>query len=207
MKMQRFNGYPLTLRTKLSPQECHLRLVGEFYGAGGRWRHAASDKRLLGWQEGSGFIIYLRAYHEAKLHRHSASTRSIDTSRSMRLRIQPNADGTLISGRYAHTNAEGLLLLLVIGLTFGIILGVLAVVGGGILAFRVPQALWLVALGASLLGVCCWLLLDTGDGGFARERDAIARYLARVLEAEPIAAPTPHRSGTRIQRQRKGADW
>lgn len=192
--MARFTGYPFTLRTALSPDECHLRLVDEFYRTGG---HATGERRLFGRQEGRGFVIRLREYHL----RHDLRAGQLDTSRSCRCTLRPCAGGTLISGRYGYHHADGLLLYLTLGLLAGIVVGALLAIGGAVLAWRVPQALWLAALGLAILGTTVALLLDSHDGGSSRERDAIARYLARVLAAEPVeAADPPGRRDTNTRR-------
>jgi hypothetical protein len=178
--MLRFNGYPITLRSELAPEECQRRLANQFSASGS---HAASDKRLFGRQEGHGFIIYPWPHQNAALSQRVMFSRGLDTSRRCRISFQPCPGGTLITGRYAYAAGETLLPLLVIGLIFGIIVGALLIVVGLIQAFQTPPALWLTALGALLLGGSVLIIVDPSDGRFSRERDHIARYLASVLEA------------------------
>lgn len=197
MKMARFNGYPITLQTSLSADECHMRLVDEFYGVR-RYRgwQAMSDKRLAGWQAGAGFEICLWPLHSTLS---SPIAREADTSRSCRLRIRQGTDGAVISGRYSYAYGEGLLLKIVLGVIFGIIVGTMFVVAGIILAFRDVAALLLAVFGGVILAVCIWLIADSSDGGFPQESDYIVRYLARVLEAQPIEVLNPRPSASRTK--------
>ncbi len=49
----------------------------------------------------------------------------------------------------------------------------------------VALCFFLVLVGLAPLAPGGWLLLDRGDGGFGRERDAIARQLALLLADTP----------------------
>ncbi len=200
MKMARFNGYPIALWSSLPAAECRLRLMDQFGGAGQLGRHAASDKRLAGWQEGRGFVIYPWPYQDAGLYRRVRLSPQIDTARMCRIELQPHTGGTLISGRYAYADSNGLLLVFVIGVTLGIVVGALLVVAGLIMAFQIPSALWLAAFGGLVLGVCCWLIADARDGGFLRERAHIARFLMQVLEAQPAELLDPQPSEKQVQK-------
>ena len=90
-------------------------------------------------------------------------------------------------------------LLHALGVIFGIIVGTMFVVAGIILAFRDVAALLLAVFGGVILAVCIWLIADSSDGGFPQESDYIVRYLARVLEAQPIEVLNPRPSASRTK--------
>lgn len=201
MKMARFNGYPIALWSSLSPSECHLRLVEQFHGAGVLASHATSDKRITGWQEGRGFVIYPWPYQTAGLDRHSVMRQRPDTSRMCRIKVQPYAGGTLISGSYTYTSNTAVLMTVVLGITFGVIFGFLFVLAGIIMVVQDLAALWLAVIGAGIWGVCFWLIADSSDGGFLRERAHIAQFLMQVLEAQPADLLDRQSDEKQVQKQ------
>jgi len=171
MDLANFDGYPVALRTTLSVEVCHQRLQQEFYDTNHRWRHAATDKRLRGWQTGDEFVIV-----------HSANwTQTGMRSATCRLRITPGVTDTLISGRYAYRNNTTV----PIGPTWGVVVGIVLSLIGLTQIAQDRAMLWMLACGIAILAISIILIRDSGKKELARERDYIARYLSHVLEAAP----------------------
>ncbi|HEY8598897.1 MAG TPA: hypothetical protein VIL85_10735 [Thermomicrobiales bacterium] len=188
MNTAKFNGYPFTLHTSLPVEECRRRLAAEFSDSRGRWQHARSDGNFLGWQEKATYLIYL-SHHFDPIRHSLNSYRNYDYSRRCTFSLHPDASGTMLTGRYAYTHGERFLISLTLGTLFGIIFGTLIAILGVVLLFQDRAAFWILLVGIALVAGCIILLRDQSDGDFPRERDQIARYLMRVLEAKVVNEP------------------
>lgn len=195
MNTAKFNGYPFTLHTSLPVEECRRRLTAEFSDPRGRWRHARSDGKFLGWQEKATFLIYLSHIFNPIRNmndyvRDMNDYAHIDYSRRCTVSLHADASGTTLTGSYAYTQGEKFLIGLTLGTLFGIIFGALIAILGAVLLFQDRAAFWILLVGIALIAGCVILLRDQSDGDFPRERDQIARYLMRVLEANVVSEPT-----------------
>ena len=187
MNTAKFNGYPFTLHTSLPVEECRQRLTAEFSDPRGRWQHARSDGKFLGWREKSTFLIYLS--HHFDTIRHMNDYSRIHFSRRCTVNLHADASGTTITGSYAYAQGERFMISLTLGTFFGIIFGILIAILGVILLFQDRAAFWILLVGIALVAGCIVLLRDQSDGDFPPERDQIARYLMRVLEASVVSEP------------------
>jgi hypothetical protein len=187
MNTAKFNGYPFTLHTSLPVEECRRRLAAEFSDPRGRWQHARSDGKFLGWREKATFLIYLSGNYDPI----SVATDHGDAGYARRCTVSFRADaaGTTIIGRYAYTRGENLLLRLIFTTIFGIIFGILLTVLGVVFLVQARALNWPLFMGIALLIGCIVFLRDQSDGDFPRERDQIARYLMGVLEASAVSEP------------------
>ncbi len=179
MNLATFKGYPVTLKTPLSVEACHERLQQEFYDAHDRWRHASTDKRLIGWREGQEFVIC--PVWQFDTLRYNFWIRGGLLSRRIRLQIDQRDGGAFISGHYRLASAEYLESVSPLRLTLSASIALLPML---LLGFREIGAL-LSLLGVGiLLGGCILPIVLSSQGSFPRERDYIAHYLERVLEAK-----------------------
>lgn len=191
--MEQFSGYRFTLHTALDVEQCRRRLTDDFYDARGNWRHARSDSTLLGWQEGSAFIIYISTQVRELLPDMIGLPAGYDNSswftRPPRctVTLRAGADGTTIAGHHIVPGTDGVLLGVVLGTLFGVIIGVLLIVIGLVIAVQERSFNWVFLIGLGILALACTpFLLKKGDPGLRRGGDRIARYLMRLLDAEAI---------------------
>ena len=192
MSRDHVSSYAFSLKSALLVDECRARLRHEFYGTGTSWRHAASERAFLGWQEGREFVIAPSTRFD--IHYYSApfdQSRRFNHSRLCRTTLRATADGTLIVGTYAYASGTLLLMIVVFGGLFGVILGATVVIIGFSLALRDGSGLWLAAFGAIWLlvvaaAIVVARIVGVRDNGFNAERDRIVGFLARVLEADVV---------------------
>ncbi len=152
MNTAKFNGYPFTLHTSLPVEECRQRLTAEFSDPRGRWRHARSDGKFLGWQDKATYLIYLS-------HRFDPISTVVDYGRrgySRRCTVNLHADvsDTTLTERYAYTQGERFLISLTLGTFFGIIFGILIAILGIVLLFQDRAAFWILLVGIALVAGC-----------------------------------------------------
>jgi len=187
MNTAKFNGYPFTLHTSLPVEECRRRLAAEFSDPRGRWQHARADGKFFGWQEKATFLIYLS--HRFDPIRHMNDYSRIHYSRRCTVNLHADASGTTLTGRYAYAQGERFLIGLTRGTLLDVIFGTIIAILGVILLFQDRAAFWILLVGIALVAGCIVLLRDQSDGDFPPERDQIARYLMRVLEANVVSEP------------------
>lgn len=181
MKLEKYHGYKFALRTTLKVEECRRLLMHEFYDAKGYWRHAASDKTLLGRKDRGEILVFLSTY-------------SLYPPRQMRvcrIRLHSGANWTTITGSYSYYQDEGLLIGMTISLCLAIVFGILFVAGGIVVLFQDVRAFWLPLLGVVILAISIGIIRDASDDGFSRERDYIKSYLGRLLEAQEVPPRLP----------------
>lgn len=181
MRLTDFGDFPVTSATTLSAATCAARLQAEFADAQGRWWRARSDPHVLGWPTPQGYTLALAARYAAGV----PGLQRVDTTRTLRFRLQAASAGTCAVGVYGYADPVTLLL----GVIFGVLFG--GLVGAGLLALGLVfltqrHALtWPLVSGAGILTLGGLALANRRDAGLAAERTYLARYLERVLEAAP----------------------
>jgi hypothetical protein len=200
MSLERYTGSKFTLHTAVGADECRERLSAEFSDARGRWQHAAADSRLIGLADGHDFLV-LFSHYLTHPHPRIDAGDSIFLSMAVRtapilicrLRFRHGTGGTTIAGSYGYSGGERHLLRLAISLPPMITIGILLIVAGLVMAFEDASGLLVLLLGT--VAVCgCVAYFRQSDEKFLRERDYIARYLTRVLEAQEVP-PARAKSG------------
>lgn len=192
MRQDKYSGYPITLHSALSAEECLRRLDAEFYDKRGNWHHPSTDKRLLGWCEEHEFVIFPSwRFNFFEQTRSFSGNGGWDTSRVCRIRFRSAGNGCTIGGTYRYARGEQFLIQLTIGLCLGFIVGILFIISGFVGLFTTVGAIWFLIIGVAILAACIALILDRSDGDLPQERDYIASFLARVLEAEPVTESKP----------------
>ncbi len=182
MALEKYLGYPATLRTSLSPEECRRRLAAEFGDTRRRWRArgTASDDSLSGTLRGRTLTIapWRARYREAAL-----GVNNLNRVRAFRARLMPHGDGTLIRGAYGY-GAEVLLLdWAMVGIAAFIALAFLGS-GASALAAGDREGWLLLVIGLLIVSGIVIFLVQSVEQQFLRERDHILAYLERVLDAE-----------------------